>query len=167
MAKRLLLLLSLVKLACYCTHNVCTRSRWLLLSFVCVSDYVFVCVCGCYSWVHVLPVIQGQPLVPYKDMHVYVLRVYVWMSAIVLLVLFAGFGNLPVRGRCCCFLLTGLCLFYSEVLLAATGLVAPTTITLLAWLHSHPRYNLYFRILVVDHVTQLGVSHSKEIRCIQ
>jgi hypothetical protein len=26
---------------------------------------------------------------------------YVWMSAIVLLVLLAGFGNLPVRGRCC------------------------------------------------------------------
>jgi hypothetical protein len=27
--------------------------------------------------------------------------VYVWMSVIVLLVLFAGFGNLPERGRCC------------------------------------------------------------------
>jgi hypothetical protein len=35
--------------------------------------------------------------------------IYVWMSAIVLSVLFAGFGNLPVQGRCCQnFLLTGL-----------------------------------------------------------
>ena len=31
--------------------------------------------------------------------------------------------------------------------------------------HRHLRYNLNFRIMVVDHVTQLGVSRSKEIRC--
>jgi hypothetical protein len=34
----------------------------------------------------------------------------------------------------------------------------------LAWLHRHPRYNPSFHIIVVDRVTQLGVSRSKEIR---
>jgi hypothetical protein len=29
--------------------------------------------------------------------------IYLWMSAIVVLLLFAGFGNLPVQGRCCRF----------------------------------------------------------------
>jgi hypothetical protein len=38
------------------------------------------------------------------------------------------------------------------------------TTTLLALLHHHPRYNLYFHILVVDHVNQVGVSRSKEIQ---
>jgi hypothetical protein len=28
---------------------------------------------------------------------------YVWMLTIMMLVLFAGFGSLPVRGRCCQF----------------------------------------------------------------
>jgi hypothetical protein len=31
----------------------------------------------------------------------------------------------------------------------------------LVWLHYHPRYNLYFRIIVIYHVTQLGVFRSK------
>jgi hypothetical protein len=40
-----------------------------------------------------------------------------WMSAIVLLVLFAGFGNIPVQGRCCrIFLLIGLSYFFADVL---------------------------------------------------
>jgi hypothetical protein len=46
----------------------------------------------------------------------------------------------------------------------ASPLYRPTTAPL-AWLHCHPRYNLYFRTMVVDHVTQLGVSRSKEIQC--
>jgi hypothetical protein len=33
----------------------------------------------------------------------------------------------------------------------------------LAWLHCHPRWNPSLRIMLVHHVTQLGVSHSKEI----
>ena len=36
------------------------------------------------------------------------INVYVWMSAIVLLLIFTGFENLPVQGRCCrIFLLIG------------------------------------------------------------
>jgi hypothetical protein len=35
---------------------------------------------------------------------------YVWMLAIMLIVFFAGFRNLPVQGRCCRnFLLLGFC----------------------------------------------------------
>jgi hypothetical protein len=52
--------------------------------------------------------------------------VYVWMSAIVLLVLFTGFGNLTVQGRRCRnFVLTDLCFFFVEVFLAVAGLPAP------------------------------------------
>lgn len=56
------------------------------------------------------------------------------------------------------------------VFLAVAGLPAPRLVatatparTLLAGLHRHPTYNLSFRIIVVDHITQLSVSHSKEI----
>jgi hypothetical protein len=39
-----------------------------------------------------------------------VLLKYVWLSTIVLILLFVGFINLPVQGRCCRnFLLLGLC----------------------------------------------------------
>jgi hypothetical protein len=47
---------------------------------------------------------------------------------------------------------------------AASPLHRPATAPL-ALLHRHPRYNLYFRIMVVDHVNQLVVSRSKEIWC--
>ena len=41
-------------------------------------------------------------------------RLYMCVSAIVLLDLFAGFGNLPVQGKCCRFFLTCLFIFYRE-----------------------------------------------------
>jgi hypothetical protein len=47
------------------------------------------------------------------------------MSAFVLLVLFAGFGNLTVRGRCYrIFVSIDLCFFFAEVFLAVAGLLA-------------------------------------------
>jgi hypothetical protein len=45
------------------------------------------------------------------------------------------------------------------------GIPAKPYLAPLALLHRHPRYNLYFHIMVVDHVTQLGVSRSKEKQC--
>jgi hypothetical protein len=100
----------------------------------------------------------------------------VCMSAIVLLVLFAGFKNLNVQGRCCqfFFVLTDLCFFTEMILvfLAAAGLPAPRRVATAPTRHiptsltpRHPRYNLYFRIMVIEHVTQLSVSRSKKIRC--
>ncbi len=97
-------------------------------------------------------------------------RLYMCVSAIVLLDLFAGFGNLPVQGKCCRFFWHA-CLFFTEKILVflatrvclhrvASPLHQPATAPL-AWFHRHPRYNLNFRIMVVDHVTQLGVSRSK------
>jgi hypothetical protein len=49
-----------------------------------------------------------------------------WMSAFVLLVLFAGFRNLTVQGRCYQnFMLVDLCFFFAYVLLATVGLPTP------------------------------------------
>jgi hypothetical protein len=52
--------------------------------------------------------------------------------------------------------------------LSKWGVHAPLhrrTTSPLAWLHRYPRYNLYFCIMIVDHITQLGVSCSKETQC--
>jgi hypothetical protein len=55
---------------------------------------------------------------------------YMCMSAITLLVLFAGFGNLTMQGRCCRnFVLIDWCFFFAEVFLAAVSLPAPRYVT--------------------------------------
>jgi hypothetical protein len=53
------------------------------------------------------------------------------MSAIVLLVLFAGFGNIIVHVRCGQnFVLTELLSYFAEVFLATTGLLPPRRVTI-------------------------------------
>jgi hypothetical protein len=93
------------------------------------------------------------------------------MSAIVLLFLFVGFENLTLQGRCCRnFVLADLFSFFAEVFLDVIGLPAPhhvaTTPTrhrLVSLTPPPPKVYLDFHIMVVDNVTQLGVSRSKEI----
>ena len=100
-----------------------------------------------------------------------------WLSAIVPWFSFR-FGNLTVQGRCCrIFELTLFCFFLSFCRSrvgvprcpqvcphrVASPLHRPATAPL-AWLHRHLRYNHYFFVLgMYLHVTQLGVSRSKEI----
>jgi hypothetical protein len=49
-----------------------------------------------------------------------------WMLAIVLLLIFVGFGNLPMRGGAADFFVDMLVFFiFAEVFLAITGLPAP------------------------------------------
>jgi hypothetical protein len=62
--------------------------------------------------------------------------------------------------------------FFLEIFLAAAGLSPPRHIATVPTRHSlasptppSPRYNLYFHIMVVDHVTQLDVTRSKDILC--
>ena len=65
-------------------------------------------------------------------------RLYMCVSAIVLLDLFAGFGNLPVQGKCCRFFWHA-CLFFTEkilVFLATAGLPAPRRVATAPTRHS-------------------------------
>jgi hypothetical protein len=77
------------------------------------------------------------------------------MSAIVLLVLFAGFGNLTLQGRCCRnFVLAHLCSFFVEkilLFLANAGMLATHRVATASTSHNPanltplpPRYNLHF-----------------------
>jgi hypothetical protein len=79
--------------------------------------------------------------------------VYVWMSAIMLLLIFTGFENLPVQGRCCrifllisfenlpvnFFCINRLVFLFTEkilVFLAAAGLSAPRPVATAPTRHS-------------------------------
>jgi hypothetical protein len=65
--------------------------------YIYIYIYIYICVCVCVC------VCGGGGCV------------CVWMSAFVLLVLFAGFRNLTVQGRCYQnFMLVDLCFFFAE-----------------------------------------------------
>jgi hypothetical protein len=90
----------------------------------------------------------------------------------------ASFGNLTVLGVLSKYCIDSLMFLYQQRralqaepeylgnpnLVPSRLVTAPTCHDLASPTHLHPRYNPYFCIMVIDHITQLCVSHSKEIR---
>jgi hypothetical protein len=92
--------------------------------------------------------------------------IYVWMSAIVSFDIYVWMSEGEMLPN---FFVDRLVHFSAEVFLAVVGLPSPRRVATapthhsLASLTPPSPYNFYFRIMVVDHVTQIGVSRLKEI----